>query len=283
MIGVRGVIAYLGTAYLGIACVGIVCVGIVALGACDLVFPLDVPPADAPLLDVSIDAPRTYAEIVLADHPLSYWRLGDSGAIAKDEMSVSPGTYRGAIDHTLGALAGDLDQAATFDGTTYVEVGGNRLDFLATSPFTIEAWVNPKQLIGFAGVVSRDEEASGGNQPHRGYHLYSDVGTVGFERANNASVQDAHRTTPLPVNTWSYVVVTFDGSALTLYVDAGMVVTSSAPLTPIPMTTGPFLIGARADGTIQRFVGAIDEVALYDHALTPQQIDHHHAVGLGAL
>jgi hypothetical protein len=49
----------------------------------------------------------SYRAAVMADNPVSYWRLGEaSGTVAADEMGVNPGTYIGGV--TLG-VAGALD------------------------------------------------------------------------------------------------------------------------------------------------------------------------------
>ncbi|HEY6461522.1 MAG TPA: hypothetical protein VIY73_15250, partial [Polyangiaceae bacterium] len=87
-------------------------------------------PADAPgeaaSVEASVDAAVTYPGVVMADLPLSYWRFGEaSGTVAVDQMGATNGTYVGGV--TLGApgaIAGDGDTAATFDGATgYVDMG----------------------------------------------------------------------------------------------------------------------------------------------------------------
>ena len=84
-----------------------------------------------------------YADQVIADGPISYWRLGDtSGTTASDVAGANPGTYTGGV--TLGqqgALTGDPDSAASFDGVNdYVLVpDSSSLDL--TAGVTVEAWV----------------------------------------------------------------------------------------------------------------------------------------------
>jgi hypothetical protein len=252
---------------------------VAALGGCDLVFPLRAPdplPVDA--AGDGSNVPLTYAETILADLPKAYWRLGDSSANAKDETSSNPGMYIGAATHPPGAIANDGDTAATFGSGLYVDVG-SRLGFEGEQSFTIEAWVNPITLGSFTGVVSKDAEGSGGNLPHRGYHLYVETTKFGFERSDGILIQDVN-TGALTTGRWTHVVVTFDGSRLRLYKDGAFQIMSQLVSLMIPQTSNSFVIGARDGGTIQFFDGSIDEVAIYDHPLTDQQIDHHHAVGL---
>src|SRR3954469_21505117 len=74
---------------------------------------------------------------------VSYWRLGEpSGTAACDSFGSNGGTYQGGFAlGRVGAIAGDPDTAAGFDGSTgnvsiphtsSGDVGDN---------FTVEAWV----------------------------------------------------------------------------------------------------------------------------------------------
>lgn len=65
-------------------------------------------------------AAPTYAQTVLADSPLLYWRLGEaSGTTAADSSTGShPGTYVGGFTlGVTGAIAGDANKAVDLDGT----------------------------------------------------------------------------------------------------------------------------------------------------------------------
>ena len=102
-----------------------------------------------------------YRAVVLADAPLAYYRLDDQGTTAKDETGAHDGVYMGAPTHASGAIAGDANKAAVFDGSSdYVDVG-DVLPFLATAPFTIEAWASPASTTGPSCIASKSY-ASGG-------------------------------------------------------------------------------------------------------------------------
>src|SRR5262249_37607737 len=63
-----------------------------------------------------------YSAVILADNPLGYWRLGESKTSMPAEDATTngnDGTYVGEV--TLGhpgAIVGDPDTAALFDGAT---------------------------------------------------------------------------------------------------------------------------------------------------------------------
>src|SRR5687767_7829365 len=86
-------------------------------------------------------ASANYSSEVLADSPLGYWRLGESaGPLASDSSGNGlNGTYSGPGLGAPGAIDGDSDTAATFDGDDYV----NLPTYAGLEPALVsaEAWV----------------------------------------------------------------------------------------------------------------------------------------------
>ena len=74
----------------------------------------------------------------------------------------------------------------------------------------------------------------------------------------------------LALNTWSHLAATYDGSTMRLYVN-GVVVASKAQTGPIATSAGALSIGGDALYG-QSFQGTIDEVRVYNVALTQAQI-----------
>lgn len=81
--------------------------------------------------------------------------------------------------------------------------------------------------------------------------------------------------TPLPSQTWIHIAGTYDGSTARLYVD-GVLIDSK----PITGDFGPdsnsFILGGNGNGNMvsERFPGQIDEIVLYNRALTDNEISH---------
>ena len=100
-------------------------------------------------------------------------------------------------------------------------------------------------------------ELSGGTVPT----FY--VGTAGGPRS--ASMGSA-----LTLNQWSHLAVVFDGSQARFYVNGGL--TSTAPLAATLTARGtPLRVGADIN-TQQFFKGSLDEVRVYDRALTASEV-----------
>jgi hypothetical protein len=68
------------------------------------------------------------------------------------------------------------------------------------------------------------------------------------------------------------VVVTFDGSAIGLYIDGLPVATKSASASPDSGGEEPIRMGADSQTLTNYFIGNVDEVRIWKNALTPQQV-----------
>ena len=73
-----------------------------------------------------------------------------------------------------------------------------------------------------------------------------------------------------PVNAWTYVTFTYDGSIMRLYVNGTQVATRIANGT-VQSVSNPLSIGGNLPYG-EYFAGLIDEVRVYNRALTPAEI-----------
>src|SRR5439155_7658459 len=84
--------------------------------------------------------------------------------------------------------------------------------------------------------------------------------------------------TALPVNAWTHLAGTFDGTTVRLYVN-GVEVASQAQATSLVNTAETLQIGADKFAG-ENFAGRIDEVRIYNRALSPAEIQADMAVGV---
>ena len=137
---------------------------------------------------------------------------------------------------------------------------------------TLEAWVNPSTVNGnwrdviYKGNDNYYLEATSSNASKPGGLIAGD------------SYADAFGTSALPANTWSYLTETYDGSTLRLYVN-GTQVASTAHTGTIATSTNPLQFGG--DSLYgQFFAGLIDEVRVYNRALTATQVQADQATSI---
>jgi hypothetical protein len=185
-----------------------------------------------------------------------------SGTTALDASgSGNPGTISGAT-----RVTGRAGGALSFDGVNDWVTVADAASLDLTTGMTLEAWVNPTQLNGLWRTVLLKETGGG-----MAYALYAgdDAGRPSGHVWSTSEL-DAHGPAALPLDTWSHVAMTYDGATVRLYVGGTQVATRAAT-GAARVTTGALRIGGNAVWA-EWFAGRIDEVRVYNRALTAPQI-----------
>lgn len=187
-------------------------------------------------------------------------------------------TNHGNLVNGAGFALGITGQAFDLDGTNdYVLVQADPiLDVGLGDGFTIEAWINPSSVSFLQPVL---EWNSAGVPLTSGVNLWISRVAPGGLSANiidTAGGQHVIATGPATIQegVFQHVAMTFDrltGDAV-LYVNGIQRALVNFPGPFTPETSGDLLIGARTATTQDRFDGLIDEPAVYNCALTAQQI-----------
>src|SRR5262249_3176323 len=133
------------------------------------------------------------------------------------------------------------------------------------SGMTLEAWVNPTSTTSnWRDVIYKPDDnyylegsSDQGGAPSGG-------GTFGGSGANTVAAG------PLPADSWSHLALTYDGVTLRLYVN-GLLASSQPRAGTIASSANQLQIGG--DSLYgQYFNGMIDDVRIYNSALTATQI-----------
>jgi hypothetical protein len=227
-------------------------------------------------------ATTSYRDVILADNPIMYWRLGEtSGTIAYDESA----NHRDAsyINNPLlgfrGAIANDTNTSVGFNGFN------QWVGWIPTSSyfgaFTVEAWVKEKQIRPvetFFDTRTKTAEFSFDFKfdTLAGKEIHFDVGD-GTKWLSTSSVPFDFKR-----NVWYYIAAVVTRRGATYYVDGSAI--GSVTYRGIPLlfdATHKVEVGTNTRYDSEWFDGAIDEVAVYDYALTADQIAAHYATGTG--
>ncbi|MFC4911006.1 LamG-like jellyroll fold domain-containing protein [Actinomadura gamaensis] len=225
-----------------------------------------------------------YADIVAADDPAGYWRLGEASGKAMDyagagDLTVGSGVRRDA----QGAIAGDDDHAATFDGTSSGTAGGAPTP--APDDLTVEAWIRTSASSG-GKIVGFGDKATGLSASYDRQLYMTDKGVVVFG-VNDGKTKTLSSKSGLNDGKWHHVAGTLSSTAgMRLYVD-GEQQAEDAGTTFGQNYDGYWRIGGdTVTGWPQApsspyFKGDIDEVAVYPSALTAATLKHHFGIGSG--
>lgn len=227
--------------------------------------------------EAGLDGGSAYAEAVLADHPLGYWTLDEiSGTVAHDSSGNGhDGQLEGAVTWGAdGAIASGT--GATLDGGD-IRIGGDSVLFGFTNkhPFSIEAWARATKLDDlYRRIVSKERPAS----PRDGYTVWiqqrAPQPVVGLELL--VADVGAADVAPFRGAVYVHVVAVHDGGTSSVYVDGALA--ASGPMdVALVEQPGPLTWGGTPFSTAGAFAGALDELAIYDHALSSQAVAAHYA------
>jgi len=149
-----------------------------------------------------------------------------------------------------------------FDGSNdYVEISD--VPSFNYNVNSISIWVNPAAE---SGSMSLFDYRDANND---GVHIFLGDGDVTYQIDNT----DGHYDTKLPLNQWSHILCTNDGSTSTIYVNGVSVETADTSGETINVSGSAVIrIGARSHTSSNNFFqGNISEVAIYDKALSASE------------
>jgi RHS repeat-associated protein len=190
-----------------------------------------------------------------------------SGSSVEDQSEAgNDGSVSGATWSSSGKFGGAL----SFDGTDDRVVVPDSASLDLDSEMTLEAWVKPDTVGSNWQTVLLKEwnddylvygiSTEDAGKPIGAAYMYDDD-SLAISQAPDALAED----------TWTHLALTYDGSNVKLYVN-GSEVASGAATGPIQTTGGDLTIGGTAVFADQWFAGLIDEVRVYDRALSATEI-----------
>jgi len=220
----------------------------------------------------------------LADFPSSgdvqgWWKLNSSATfdptavewtIPDDSTNSNTGTSTG-MDQT-NLVTSDLqfespysNFSLEFDGTDdYIDCTNDSI-FNLTTGMTISAWINPTVAVTNKFLVAKRWSTNSYQIATAGSINPQCSVWIGTTRYN------ASGSTVLSAGTWYHIVGTFDGSNVKVYVD-GVLEGTTAASGSLDQTADIVSIAKGVNNNTYNFNGKIDEVAIWDSALTAAQV-----------
>jgi len=221
---------------------------------------------------LSADAPGTYANGIgdglavtdrVGDTALSVANSQSYNMIPDDKVPYVPG-YAGLQTDNVYSMA--------FDGADNVFTIDNSTSYLNPAKITISLWFKPTSIVIESAMISSP------NVFGLGYHTYAvgvnSVGNIrvyGLTTPGGGFSHDFTTLGTLNLNQWNFVAMTFDENEFVDYLNGSYASSARTGVLNYQVPTGDIEIGRRS-GTTNDVVGNIDEVAIFDEALTHDQI-----------
>ena len=179
------------------------------------------------------------------------------------------GTYYGSTQDAAGIIDGAnqfVGDLGNVPGGDYVDCG-NASSLNLNTAITVSSWIKPADQVNWNHICTK-----GANSPNRVYQLSIEANeTIDFIINGDSTNGKATTSISVPVDQWSYVIGTYDGSTIKVYIN-GVLQASKSYTTPINTNAVHLFIGGRVSGTgntgdpIYTFNGTIDEVRISDNA-----------------
>jgi len=217
------------------------------------------------VLSVVLTSP-TKAELI------GWWRLDEgSGTIVTD---LSEYGNNGTLQGDPQWVNGKFGKALQFDGVDdFVEIP--HADILTVdNEVTVMAWINTERHGGpnnesWQGIVAKS------NSP-RSYSLYTEASGALHFSTTSTVINDYVGTLSsgqVPLNEWVHVAAMVVDGEHQYYINGEPAGTSGSDIVlPGTADTSPVLIGRTGEGAARSFLGIIDDVRIYNEALTQEEI-----------
>lgn len=222
-----------------------------------------------------------YKDEILLDNPIAYWKLDGTTENLGSLGSLVDGTYSGS-PIAISGLFGDEYDAMNFDGVDDGILIADNSSINTGSSYsqkTIELTFNADTVSGTQVIY----EQGGGVH---GLNIYLNNNQLNLGAWANSSGEWLNYE--ISANQTYNVVLVFDSGQLTGYVNGESIGTVTTSFTSIPTHTGDVAIAQMSDstrfsnsssgsGSGKYFDGTIDEVALYNTALSQERVEAHYS------
>jgi len=186
-----------------------------------------------------------------------------SGTVITD---LSGNGNHGTISGAAWTSSGRFGKALTFDGVNDWVTVNDAPSLDLTTGMTLAAWVYPTTNTGWRTIVIKEQS---------GQLIYALYSSTDSKKPSghvfvNGKDEILRGPSQLPLNTWTHLATTYNGSVLRLYVN-GVQVSSRSVSGSILTSTRPLRIGGNSVWP-EWFKGRIDEVRVYNRALSGGEI-----------
>ena len=204
------------------------------------------------------------ASASLVDGLVAYYSF--SGNANDDSGNGNHGTVNNAI--LTSDRHGTSNSAYYFDGVNdSIRVSDSpELDII--NQITMAAWIAPSQQ-KTQHIIRKGAHVNGSYAAPYGLSL-SGTGDLIFSLRPNLNFTQVRRH-GYNLNEWTFLLGTYDGSMMSLYVN-GLLEASTSVAGLLTANDLPLLIGTRLNLPADTFLGGLDEIRLYNRALDNSEI-----------
>ena len=217
------------------------------------------------ILTVLFCSAATCTADVLADALVAVWLFDENGGNTATDASGN--AHDGKI---IGAkrVQGKIGRGIEFDGNGNIVEIPHHADFDLTE-YTISAWIKTAPTGKWQTVIGKEPVA--GNPRNYGIFVAGNTKLLGVNYTTAGAWKTAFSKTVAADSKWHHVAATFDGKVLRAYFDGVMEGETKTEIPP-DHNTEPVRIGRWGNPRGDFWSGVLDEVAMFNQALTEDEI-----------
>ena len=209
---------------------------------------------------------------------VGHWKLDEGSGTTASNSASTGSSYNAAFTGSPSWITGRISNGMDFNNgggwhNLYVPQYNTYDSTLHPQHLTIAFWTRLASLYGGGSFITKScGGASSCNQWV--YWIYDNGnGTINFQKSISSTLQTVTSTNQFSTTgVWHHVAATYDGSAMRLYVDG----TLDASLTGLaddgPGSNSDLTIGAKYPGGGYGIDGDMDDVRIYNRALSGTEI-----------
>jgi hypothetical protein len=173
---------------------------------------------------------------------------------------------------------GKFGKALYFDGSDdYLDMGTTV--FTSPNEWTFSVWVKPESGMSSDRIIEYNPTTNGSISKYVSLYMTgTTLSYTGYSAGNFPTV-----STTLPLNEWSHIVATYDGTRMTLFVNAKEKGSNVTSLDPWGVAFNTYIGNNANNLTNGPFKGTIDEFKIYNFALSGSQINIEYNQGQSAV
>jgi hypothetical protein len=228
---------------------------------------------------------QAYVDSVMKSQPLGYWRFENAkdGVVANEVGELAGLAISGKVYFTTDEnnRAVELGRPG-FEGAMYCR---NELNLPQPSDYSVEAWIKPSHFHN--GAILSMTVGKNDGKASAGFYLQATAATSRFP-FEQSRVRFLHRDppggdsntgtncfseAPYRLRRWQHVAAVKQESVMRLYVDGSLVDTKRDASSLAPHLR--IIVGQLGEAAgVHRFIGQMDELAIYSRALTSEEIEN---------
>lgn len=225
------------------------------------------------LEDMGSNPPPSLSGETLPD-PIAHYRFDEQ----QGQTINNSGSIGSTVNGTLGANTGSstddptwktktdckINGCLSFDGTSDIITVSHTSSLNHSGDFAIGAWIYPTSTANL-GIMNKIEAAT-----NVGYRMLQRAnGTIWCDVGTEAASTGSKDTVTYSLNEWQFFVCSRQGTAMNVYKNGKLIHSTTVSSSAIT-TTNNMLVGSQNGGA--NFAGKLDEVKIYNTALTAAQV-----------